>query len=173
MTRRIFGYLFILLFGFGTADAAPISRREVLEAIAVLERDVTSPEALHAAETVTRFGKESDTVLITVGEETLPWVQQDVPEPEATARMMLMAVYFAADIKSQLKKGVPEDDPYSGWIAVIKAYGQIRKKQPDVTIPEVEDLIKKERAGDLKAEAEELRKDQEKQERQERSKNMV
>ncbi len=51
------------------ARAEPVSRREALAAIAVLEEDVTSPEAVGAAVTVARFGKESEEVLITVGAE--------------------------------------------------------------------------------------------------------
>jgi hypothetical protein len=173
MTFRITGLLLLLLLGLVAARAEPISRREVLAAIAVLEKDVTSTDALKAAETVTRFGKESEAVLLIVGPETLPWVQQDPPEGEATARMMLMAVYFAGDIKSQLQKRRAEDDPYSGWLAVIKGYRLIRKKQPGLVISEIEEIIKKEEAGTLQQEAEDLRKQQEQEERQERSKNMV
>lgn len=172
MTCRIIGLL-LLLPGLVAARAEPISRRDVLAAIAVLEKDVTSDAALKAAETVTRFGKESETVLLIIGEETLPWVQQNPPEDEVAARMMLMAVYFAGDIKSQLQKRRAEDDPYSGWLAAIKGYRLMRKKQPGLVIPEIEELIKKEQAGTLKQEAEDLRKQQEQEERQERSKNMV
>jgi hypothetical protein len=168
MTRRITGILLLLLSCLVAARAEQVSHREVLAAIAVLEKDVTSAEAPRAAEIVTRFGKESEAVLITVGPETLPWVQEDPPEPEAAVREMLMAVYFAGDIKSQLQKRRPEDDPYSGWLAVIKAYRQIRRKQPEVVIPEIEEMIKKERAGTLRQEAEELIKQQEEEKRRER-----
>ena len=174
MTCRITGFLLIMLPGLVAAQAEPVSRREVLAAIAVLEKDVTSADALKAAATVTRFGKESEAVLITLGPETLPWVQADVPGPEATIRAMLMAAYFAGDIKSQLEKRRAEDDPYRGWLAVIKAYGQIRQKQPEVVIPEVEELVKKEQAGTLEQEAEELRQQQDQDEQRERRpKNMV
>jgi hypothetical protein len=174
MTCRITGFLLIMLTSLVAAQAEPVSRREVLAAIAVLDKDVTSADALKAAVTVTRFGKESETVLINVGPETLPWVQTDTPEPEATIRAMLMAAYFAGDIKSQLEKRRAEDDPYRGWLAVIKAYRQIRQKQPEVVIPEVEELTKKEQAGTLEQEAAELRQQQEREEQHERRpKNMV
>lgn len=172
MTRKITGLLLVMLPALVAAQTQPVSQREVLAAIAVLERDVTSAEALQAAETVTRFGKESEAVLLTVGPETLPWVQPGVSGSGATARMMLMAVYFAGDIKSQLEKRRTEDDPYSGWLAVIKAYRQIRGKQPRIVIPEVEELIKKEQAGTLKREAEALRQRLE-QPRERRPSNLV
>jgi len=154
-----------LLLGstLAVARAEPVTRREAVAAIKVLETDITGPDALKAAETVTRFGKESDAVLIIVGPETMPWVQTDVPEGEAKVRAMLMAAYFAGDIKAQLEKRRAEDDPYRGWLAVIKAYQQIRKKQPRIRIDEVEELIAKEEAGVLKQEADELLKEQQKQ----------
>lgn len=174
MTFRSIGLALIVLLGVVRATAEPVSRREVLAAIAVLEKDVTSPDALQAAETVTRFGKESETVLITVGTDTMPWVQLDPPEAEIPVRAMLMAAYFAGDIKSQLEKRKPVDDPYSGWLATIAAYRQIRKKQPEMVIPEIEELIKKDQAGALKQEAEDLRQQQqEEQRREDRPTNMV
>ena len=174
MTLRTIGLLLILLLGVARATAERVTRHEVLAAIAVLEKDVTSADALRAAEVVTRFGKESDAVLITIGTETMPWVQLDTPETEAPVRALLMAAYFAGDIKSQLEKRRPVDDPYSGWLATITAYRQIRKKQPGMVIPEVEELIKKEQTGTLKDEAEELNKQQkEDHQREQRPTNLV
>jgi hypothetical protein len=157
------------------ARAEPVTRHEVLAAIAVMEKDITSADAVGAAAKVTRFGKESDTVILTVGSETLPWMQADadMSEAETGARTLLMAAYFAGDIKSQLEKRRPVDDPYSGWLAAIKAYRQILRKQPDMVIQEMEDLISKEKAGTLKAEAEKLRRQQEQDERESHPSNMV
>jgi hypothetical protein len=174
LTIRRITCLFLPAFLVLTAaKAEPVSRREVLAAIAVLDKDVTSTEAVGAATIVTRFGKESDTVLINVGAETLPWVQTDTPEAEARVRALLMAAYFAGDIKSQLEKRRPVDDPYSGWMAAIKAYRQILHKQPDMVIPEIEDLINKEKAGQLKSDAERLRQEQEKEQRGSTPRNEV
>jgi hypothetical protein len=171
---RLTARLFLLaLFVLTAAKAEPVSRREVLAAIAVIEKDVTSAEAVGAAATVTRFGKDSDSVLLTVGVETLPWVQTDVPEAESRVRALLMAAYFAGNIKSQLEKRRADDDPYSGWLAAIKAYRQILKKQPDMVIPELEDLISKEQAGTLKDEAEKVRKQQDEEQRESHPPNMV
>jgi len=170
MTTRItIVVLLAFVLGLAAARAEPVSRREVLAAIAVLERDVTSRDAPQAAETVTRFGKESDAVLITIGEETLPWMQEDAPEAEATARAMLTAAYFAGDIKAQLARRRAADDPYSGWLAAIQAYRQIRRKEPDMVIPEIEQLIEREQAGTLRDDAERMRR----QDGREQQSNMV
>jgi len=84
-----------------------------------------------------------------------------------------MAAYFAGDIKSQLEKRRPADDPYRGWLAAIKAYRQILKKQPDMVIQEMEDLIAKEKDGTLKAAAEKLLKEQDEDQSESRPNNMV
>ena len=173
MFRRTVRFFLLALFFLTAAKAEPVTRREVLAAIAVLQKDVTSPDAMAAAATVTRFGKDSDDVLITVGSETLPWVQADVPDAEVRVRALLMAAYFAGNIKSQLEKRQPVDDPYSGWLAAIKAYRQILRKQPDMVVPELEDLISKEEAGTLKAEAERLRRHQDGEENESRPPNLV
>ena len=170
MTRRII-IVFACLVGLAANRPESVSRREVLAAIAVLERDVTSAEASRAAETVTRFGKESDAVVITIGDETMPWMQEqdDISDREAEVRAMLTAAYVAGDIKAQLARHRAEDDPYSGWLAAIRAYGQIRRKDPDVVIPEIEQLIEKERDGTLKDDADDLRR----QEQRDQRNNMV
>ena len=166
MTRRITIVLLACFFGLASARAEPVSRREVLAAIAVLEQDVTSAAAARAAATIARFGQKSDAVLIAIGPETLPWMQDDAPEAEATVRALLTAAYFAGDIKAQLARRRSEDDPYRGWLAAIRAYRQIQRKQPGLVIPEIEELIAKERAGTLKDEAEDLRRQDQREQRQ-------
>ncbi len=151
--------LLALLAGAGL-KAQTISRHDVLAAIAVLENDITGPGALQAAVTVTRFGRESNDVLLIIGPETLPWVRTEVSESDARIRALLMAAYFGGDIKSQLQKGRPDDDPYRGWLAAIRAYRQIQKKEPGVSVPEMDELIRQERAGTLRQRAEDLLKQQ-------------
>lgn len=166
MHRKLMGLTLLALSAALGLRAAPVSRGEVLAAIAVLEKDVTSPDAPAAAEKVARYGRESDDVLLIIGPETLPWVRTDAPETEVRVRSILMAAYFAGDIKAQLRQGEARDDPYSGWLAAIRAYGQIRRKQPEITIPEIEDLIRKEHAGTLKADADAIRKEQQDEQEQ-------
>ena len=163
MHRRFLLLTLLALAGTPALRAQPVSRADVRAAIAVLEKDPTGPGAKAAAQAVTRFGRESDDVLLIVGAETLTWVQADAPPAEQEVRTRLVAVYFAGDIKAQLKQGAARDDPYAGWLAAIRGYGQFRQKQPGLVIPEIEELIRKERAGTLKADAEAIRRAQENQ----------
>ncbi|HTZ21093.1 MAG TPA: hypothetical protein VMC06_09445 [Opitutaceae bacterium] len=139
------------------ARAEPVSKSEAREAIAVLEKSVLSADAAEAAATITRFADESEDVLIVVGPETMPWVQESAG-PDAKVRELLTAAYIAGNVKAQLAKRQPNDDPYNGWLFVLKAYREIRGKKSRITIPEVEELLAKEKDGTLKKEADALRK---------------
>ena len=157
MTIRILPALLAICLGLSTARAEPVSKGEARAAIAVLEKSVLGADATEAAATITRFADESEEVLIVVGPETMPWVQE-AAGPDAKIRELLTAAYVAGNVKAQLAKRRPDDDPYSGWIFVIKAYREIRGKKSRIAIPEVEELMAKEKDGTLKKEADALRK---------------
>ena len=156
MIIRILPAFLAVFAGLSVAQAEPVSKREAREAIAVLEKSVLGANAAEAAATITRFADESEEVLIDVGPETMPWVQ-DSAGPDAKIRELLTAAYIAGNVKAQLAKRQPNDDPYNGWL-FVKAYREIRGKRSRITIPEVEELMAKERDGTLKKEAETLRK---------------
>jgi len=157
----------VLSAGWGAValTAEPVSRREVFDAIAVLEKDVTGDAAPEAAAKVARFGEESPAVLIVIGEETMPWLTDSAPPAETAARAMLTAAYFAGNIKAQLEKRRSQDDPYAGWLFLIKAYRQIQKKQAQFVIPEVEAIAEQEKAGLLRQRADDIRRRDEERER--------
>jgi hypothetical protein len=157
MIIRILPVVLAACLCLSTARAEPVSKGEAREAIAVLEKSVLGANATEAAATITRFADESEEVLIVVGPETMPWVQ-DAAGPDAKIRELLTAAYVAGDVKAQLAKKRPDDDPYSGWLFVIKAYREIRGKKSRISIPEVEELMAKEKDGTLTREAEALRK---------------
>ena len=157
MIIRILPAFLAVFAGLSMAQAEPVSKREAREAIAVLEKSVLSTDAAEAAATITRFADESEEVLIVVGPETMPWVQ-DSAGPDAKVRELLTAAYIAGNVKAQLEKRQPNDDPYNGWLFVIKAYREIRGKKSRITIPEVDELLAKEKDGTLKKEADLLRK---------------
>ncbi|OHE89680.1 MAG: hypothetical protein A3G75_03045 [Verrucomicrobia bacterium RIFCSPLOWO2_12_FULL_64_8] len=150
------------------ASAKPVTKKEVLTAIEVLEKDPFGDRAATAARVVARFGEESEEVFLYLSDDTLPWMSDDVPPAQAEARALLMAVYFAGNIKAQLERKRVEDDPYSGWLLAIKTYREMRKRQAQIRIPEIEELMELERAGRLKAHAETIQQKQEEQSRRER-----
>ena len=121
--------LFFAAPSFAASSAKPVSKREVLAAIEVLEKDPFGGRAAAAARTVAQFGEESEEVFLYLSDDTLPWMKDDALPAQAEARALLMAVYFAGNIKAQLERKRVEDDPYSGWLLAIKTYREMRKRQ--------------------------------------------
>ncbi len=149
MTRTLAAALFVTLAG--TAAAAPPSKQEVLMAISVLEKNITSPEAADAAKTVVIYAQESDDVMVDIGPEQLPWVNEKwglEKAREQNNQSLILAAFVAGNIRSQIKNDKAEDDTYSGWIFAIDAYKRLRTKGA-FRSPAIESLQKMEDGGTL------------------------
>jgi hypothetical protein len=127
------------------------TKHEVLQAIAVMEKSVSSPEAADAAKLVVVYAQLSDDVMVDIGPEQLPWVNEawDLGrDRESACQTMLMASFVAGNVKSQIKNDKAEDDTYSGWIFVISTYRRLQAKEP-VRSPSIEALAKMQADGRL------------------------
>ncbi len=146
--------LLLLLTAAGASAQSPEvpSRREVLAAIATLEDRFLSPEAIRAAEVVTRFVELSEDCLIVLDPEAIPWAEDgeitDSEDPETMLRSLLLAAYFAGNTKAQLDSGKVEDMPYPGWLFVIRAYKSIQEKTA-FSIASIDELVAMEEKGTL------------------------
>jgi hypothetical protein len=135
----------------GGAAAAPPSKQEVLMAISVLEKNITSPDAADAAKTVVVYAQESDDVMVDIGPEQLPWVSEKwglEKSREQNNQSLLLAAFVAGNIRSQIKNDKAEDDTYSGWIFAIDAYKRLRTKGAFQS-PAIDSLKKMEDDGTL------------------------
>lgn len=140
---------FAALASFGLG-ATP-TRSEVLQAIAVMEKSVSSAEAVDAAKLVVVYAQLSDDVMVDIGPEQLPWVNETWGlgrERESACQTMLMAAFVAGNVKSQIKNDKAEDDTYSGWIFVIDTYRRLQAKEP-FRSPSIEALAKMQAQGKL------------------------
>jgi hypothetical protein len=109
--------------------AAAPSKHEVLQAISVIEKSVSSPEAVAAAKTVVVYAQLSDDVMVDIGPGELPWVGENWgldQDREAACQSMLLAAFVAGNVKSQIKNDRAEDDTYSGWIFAIGTYHRLQ-----------------------------------------------
>ena len=133
--------------GFG---ATP-TKHEVLQAIAVMEKSVSSPAAADAAKLIVVYAQVSDDVMVDIGPDQLPWVNEDwglEKDRAASLQSMLMAAFVAGNVKSQIKNDRAEDDTYSGWIFVIETYRRLRAKEP-FRSPSIEALARMQAEGKL------------------------
>jgi len=156
--KSLFTLTLLLCLAALTVQAAPPSRQDALAAIATLETDLLSESAIHAARVINQFAQQSDEVTFTVGRETAPWVleKRQHNERDDALYAMLLSVYLAGNAKTQLESGKVEDDPYSGWLAVIRAYRLLQTKRT-IVIPSVEALAAMEDKGTLQQHAEEVK----------------
>ena len=133
--------------GFG---AVP-TKHEVLRAISVMEKSVSSPEAVEAAKLIVVYAQVSDDVMVDIGPEQLPWIGESWGldrDRENACQSMLMAAFVAGNVKSQIKNDKAEDYTYSGWIFVIATYRRLQAKEP-FRSPSIDALAKMQADGRL------------------------
>ena len=140
--------------GFG---ATP-TKHEVLQAIAVMEKSVSSPEAVDAAKLIVVYAQVSDDVMVDIGPDQLPWVNEAwglEKDRETALQSLLMAAFVAGNVKSQIRNDRAEDDTYSGWIFVIGAYNRLRQKE-HFSSPSIDSLLRMQSSGTLLQHAREV-----------------
>jgi hypothetical protein len=167
MTRRLklkkMALTAVFVMAASCAFAATPSKNDVLQAIAVMEKHVSGPEAAEAAKTIVIYAQVSDDVLVDIGPEQLPWVEESFGlerDKEMACKSMLMAAFVAGDIKSQIKNDRVEDDTYSGWIFAISTYNRLREKE-HFRSASIDSLIKMKDDGTLLQHAREVKQAEE------------
>lgn len=168
LPRTLIAALAFLAFaGLGLADTAP-SKHDVLKAISVMEKNLSSPEATEAAKTIVIYAQVSDDVLVDIGPEQLPWLDEDwgmAKEREQSCKSLLLAAFVAGDVRSQIKNDKAEDDTYSGWIFAIDSYNRLRAKEPFKS-PSIDTLSKMRADGTLLQHARDVRKKEEEEDQE-------
>ena len=137
-----------------TGLAAP-SAKDTLTAIEMVEAAPFSDEGRNAAKVILAFVDESDAVAITLSAKIAPWLFENGVSQSAAredAANVFLAVYIAGNVKSQIAARMAKDDPYAGWLSVIRAYGQLPKDQK-MPFSSIERLTALEKRGSLKDEA--------------------
>ena len=113
----------------GSCLATTPSRHDVLQAISVLERKVSGPEATDAAKVIVVYAQDSDDVMVDIGPDQLPWTSEKWGldnDREMACQSILLASFVAGNIRSQIKNSRAEDDTYSGWVFAINTYNRLR-----------------------------------------------
>jgi hypothetical protein len=135
--------------------AAVPSKHEVLQAIAVMEKSISGPQAVEAAKTIVVYAQSSDDVLVNIGPDELPWLDEDW--------RCSWPPLSRANVKSQIKNEKAEDDTYSGWLFAIDTYTRLRAKE-GFTSPSMDSLAKMRADGTLLQHARDVRSKEEQEE---------
>ena len=137
--------------------AEKITPDVALKACAIFDRDPLSAEGKSAAAIVMLFADKSPDVLVKISPAALPWFGSDKPYPREIQHRLL-AAFAVGNIRAQIEKREKRDHAYEGWLQVFRTYSQIKKRNPKLVVPEINDLIRKRDAGTLRAYADELEK---------------
>ena len=138
--------------------ASTPTRHDALVAIAVLEKSVSSPEAVDAARTIVTYAQASDDVMVDIGPDQIPWSEEKWglgDGRELACQSMMLASFIAGNVRSQIKNNRAEDDTYSGWVFAINTYNRLRAKER-FRSPSLESLSKMESDGTLLQHAREV-----------------
>jgi hypothetical protein len=106
------------------------------------------------AKLIMDFAEQSEDVLITPFPELFSsWVKPSEPGDAQT----LFTAYVAGNVREQLDRNVNRDESYAGLKAMFDVYRVMQKEKPQLSIPQVDALIKEEDSGKLKGRIDELR----------------
>jgi hypothetical protein len=151
--KTILRFAVVLVLGVSVCQAAP-SKKEALAAIVAVEADPFSDTGRDAAKVVVEFADESGEVAIALNSQVVPWAFEKAPRSDARedVETVLVAVYIAGNVKAQIAAGRAKDDPYAGWLAVIRLYPKLQKERK-IAFPSIERLAALEDQGKLKEHA--------------------
>ena len=121
---------------FAANDDPLLDRELVNKALTVYQQTPLSEEGQSAGAILFMFASKSKEVKIALREELVPWIR--TADPDDPVSQQLLVAYIAGNVKSQLEQGKPIDDPYSSIQMVLKIYALIKTKDPDMSIPELE-----------------------------------
>lgn len=135
------------LGAFGELLRGYLSKKTVLDAVSIFEKDPLGAEGKKALAIIIIYAEKSPDALIVISPEVTPWINgkgNDEYNP------VLIGSFIAGDLKSQLESGKKEDDAYSGLLQTFKVYKLIKEKDKDFNLPELDKLIKLKAEGKLK-----------------------
>jgi hypothetical protein len=125
-----------------------IDKETVRNAIGVFRQDPVSPRGRAAGQIVRRFAEKSTDVTLTITPKLAPYLANiRIPEPD---RSLLLAAHMVGNVDSQLLRNEKKDDPHAGVLEVIETYRQMQKRDPALSLPEIESFIELEKRGELK-----------------------
>lgn len=143
------GVIILLAAHLPAAEQGTLLNKEtVRHEITVFRNDRLSPGGRVAAEVVRRFAEKSTDVILTITPKRAPYLSDMNISTED--RSLLLAAYVVGNVDLQLVRNEKKDDPYSGILEVIETYRQMQKKDPTLSLPEIENFIELEKRGELK-----------------------
>lgn len=143
------GIVILVAFSSGAAEpGAPISKETVRSAIALFRQDSLSRRGRAAGETVRIFAEKDDSVIVNITSKVVPFLTNvKIPHED---RALLLDAFVVGNVDSQFLRNERKDDPYAGVSEIIQVYREWKKREPALSVPEIENFIELEKRGELK-----------------------
>ncbi len=130
-------------------DQIPTTKEAARRAITIFRQDPFSPRGRAAGDGVRAFAEKSDDVILEVNKKRAPFLSNlKLAEGD---RVLLLAAFIVGNVDSQLLRNEKKDDPYAGELEVINVYKQMKKRNPAIDLPEVQNFMDLEKRGELKS----------------------
>jgi hypothetical protein len=111
---------------------------KVLEAIKEFDEDPFSKTTGRNMRTIIAFAENSPEVLVVFSPKVMPWFKNGI---DKQLQLIFLASYTAGNIQAQIKSSKYENNSYAGLLQVFKTYEKLKDKNPELKIPEIEELI--------------------------------
>src|SRR3954451_2719362 len=113
----------------------------------VIDDFLKSPAKDDRAERIMKFAQDDQDVSIVLDDQVLAWMKH---QPKYEQADVLLTVFVAGDVRSQLDSGKNVDDSYAGLKEVFRVYRDMQQKQANLKLTEIDALIEEDKAGTLK-----------------------
>lgn len=125
-----------------------VTNEQILKVIALFRQDPAKAIDQGAGRLILDFAEASPDVEIKVTTEVMPWMGDSKPDPKQSS--VMLAAFFAGEIKSQLESHTTKDDAMAGVLQMIETYQQMKKVDPAFHFDAVEKWITLQSQGKLK-----------------------
>jgi hypothetical protein len=135
------------LNAFGQTLRGYLSKKNVLEALSIFEKDPLSAEGKKALAIIIVYAEKSEDVLIVISPEVTPWISEKC---SSEYNPVLIGSFIAGNLKSQLEKGKKENNAHSGLQETFNVYKLIKEKDKSFNSPGLDKLMKLDSENKLK-----------------------
>lgn len=140
--------LFLFAAALPAAEPETPSADAVRAAIKTFRQDPLSPEGRAAGEMVRNFAHHSDTVLVEIGGQVTPFLNN--PKLLTADRSLLQDAFVVGNVDSQLASKERKNDSYAGVLEVIRTYREMQKRRPTFVLQGIEQFSAMDKRGELK-----------------------
>lgn len=125
-----------------------VTNEQILKVITLFRQDPAKAIDQGAGRLILDFAEASPDVEIKVSTDVMPWMGDSKPDPKQSS--VMLAAFFAGEIKAQLESHTTKDDAMAGVLQMIETYQQMKKVDPAFHFDVVEKWITLQSQGKLK-----------------------